>query len=172
MPAGHASFSVTGVADRITLKYDLPAGWQILPASGIRKAAFRVTDDAREAKVTVIAFSASLGPLMADPLANVNRWRSEVGLGPIAADDLSAATEQTQVDNLPAIYVEAIPAASETQEPNADPATLAAMTTGGDVVWFFKISGDPRLVVAERDRFKSFLKSVRFTDRDEPSDGN
>ena len=172
MPAGHPAFSRSGAADKISVEYESPAGWQSLPASGIRRAVFRVTDGAREAMVTVIDFPAGAGPMIADPLSNVNRWRSEVGLEPLTADDLSTATEPIEIASLQASYVEAIPAASKSQESKADHGTLAAMAASGDVVWFFKITGDRDLVVAHRDQFKSFLKSVRFTARDEPSNGN
>lgn len=172
MPAGHPAFSRSGAADKISVEYESPAGWQSQPASGIRRAVFRVADGAREAMVTVIDFPAGAGPMISDPLSNVNRWRSEVGLEPLAADNLSAATEPIEIASLQASYVEAIPAASKSQESNADHGTLAAMATSGDVVWFFKITGDRDLVVAQRDQFKSFLKSVRFTARDEPSNGN
>ena len=106
------------------------------------KRPFMSPTERREATVTAIDFPASAGPLIADRLANVNRWRSEVGLGPLAADDLPKATETIQVDDVQAMYVEAIPDASSTSEPNADTGTLAAMAAGDDVVWFFKITGD------------------------------
>lgn len=172
MPPGHASFSAPGVADHITLKYELPDGWQTLPAKGIRKAAFRVANDGREAIVTVTAFSTAAGPMIVDPLANVNRWRSEVGLEPLAEDGLSTAAEPTQVDSLQAIYVEAIPDVKEGEEQPSDRGTLAAMAIDSDVVWFFKITGDRDLIAAQRDQFKSLLKSVQFTARDESSDAN
>lgn len=172
LPAGHPPMAGSGAADNIALKYESPDGWESLPASGIRKAAFRVADGPREAVVTVIDFAAASGPMMANPLANVNRWRSEVGLAPLAADDLLAALEPIKIDSLQASYVEAVPEASESREPNADRGTLAAMATNDGVVWFFKISGDRDLVVAQREKFQSFLKSVRLTARDEPSNGN
>ena len=172
MPAGHPAFSRSGAADKISVEYESPTGWQSEPASGIRRAVFRITDGDREAKVTVIDFPAGAGPMIADPLSNINRWRSEVGLEPLAADDLSAATEPIEIAGLQASYVEAIPAASKSQESNADHGTLAAMATSDDVVWFFKITGDRDLVVAQRDQFKSFLKSVRLTARDKPNHGN
>ena len=172
MPAGHPAFSRSGAADKISVEYESPPGWQSQPASGIRRAVFRVTDGSREAMVTVIDFPAGAGPMIADPLANVNRWRSEVGLEPLSADDLSAATEPIEIASLQASYVEAIPDASKSQESKADHGTLAAMATSGDVVWFFKITGDRELVVAQRDQFKTFLKSVRFTARGEPNHGN
>ena len=172
MPAGHPSFAGSSAADQVTVNYEPPDGWQVQPASGIRKVALRIADGDREAMATVIAFPAASGPMIADPLANVNRWRSEVGLEPLAADDLSAATEPVEIASLQANYVEVIPDAAQSQEPTADRGTLAAMAASGDVVWFFKLTGNRDLVVAERDQFKSFLKSVRFTARDEPNHGN
>jgi hypothetical protein len=35
--------------------------------------------------------------------------------------------------------------------------------SGGELMWLFKLTGDRELVLAQRDNFKSFLKSVRFT---------
>jgi hypothetical protein len=172
LPAGHPPISGSGAADSMSVNYKSPDGWQSLPAKGIRKAALRVVDGDREAIVTVIDFPAAAGPMIADPLANVNRWRSEVGLEPIAADVLSTATEPIKIDNFQAIYVEAIPDASEGQKSDADHGTLAAMANRGDAVWFFKITGDRDLVVAQRDQFKSFLKSIRITADGKPTNGN
>jgi hypothetical protein len=172
LPAGHPTFSRSGTAAQTTVNYDLPGGWQTVPASGIRKAVFRVAEGEHEAIVTVIDFPTAAGPMIADPLSNVNRWRSEVGLDPLAADDLSAATEPIEIASLQASYVEAIPDATKNQQANADDATLAAMAAGDDAVWFFKITGDRDLVIAQRDQFKSFLKSIRFTARGEPKHGN
>jgi len=172
LPPGHPPITGSGAAGQTSLEYESPDDWQILPASGIRKAAFRVADGGREAMVTVVDFPAAAGPLIGDALANVNRWRSEVGLEPLAADDLSTATETIQVDTFQALFVEAIPDPSNDKESDADTGTLAAMATGDDVVWFFKITGDRDVVVAQRDQFKSFLKSVRLTALDEPSHGN
>ena len=170
LPPGHPSFAGSGAADQTTVNYELPDGWQTVPASGIRKAAFRVADGAREAMVTVIDLPAAAGPMVADQLANVNRWRSEVGMDPLTADELSAATEPIKVDSFQAIYMEAIPDAAKGEESTALRGTLAAMAIGSDVVWFIKITGD--LELAQHDQFKSFLNSVRFVARGEPSNGN
>lgn len=110
--------------------------------------------------------------MVADPSANVNRWRGEVGLEPLAANDLSAGTQAIKVDSFQAIYMEAIPDAAKGEESTADRGTLAAMANGGEVVWFIKITGDIDIVVAQRERFKSFLNSIQFTASDEPSNGN
>lgn len=67
---------------------------------------------------------------------------------PLTADDLAAATKPIEIAGLQGSYVEAIPEASaSSDEPTADIGTLAAMAANGDVVWFFKITGDRNLVV-------------------------
>jgi hypothetical protein len=172
LPPGHPSFAESAAADPTIVEYEVPDGWQSAPASGMRKAAFRVADGAHEAMVTVIDLPVAAGPLVADPVANVNRWRSEVGMAPIAADSLSDATAATHIDEFQGIYIEAIPAASTGEEPAADAGTLAAMAPGGDVVWFVKITGDRELVIAQREQFQSFLKSIRLTALDESSQGD
>ena len=100
--------------------------------------------------------------MMADPLANVNRWRGEVGLPQVTADELAKVTEPIEIDGQQATLVDAVPDASKHRESKADRGTLAAMLNTGDTIWFFKMTGDRDLVAAERDQFKAFLKSVRF----------
>ena len=46
------------------------------------------------------------------------------------------------------------------------------MVTRGDTIWFFKLTGDRDLVAAQRDKFQSFLKSLRFAAPTEQRDGN
>ena len=46
------------------------------------------------------------------------------------------------------------------------------MITNGDQVWFFKLHGDRKLVAAQQDEFKSFVKSVRFAAHGGVKNGN
>ena len=123
------------------------------------------------ARVTVSEFPAK-APMIADPLANVNRWRAEIGLAPVDKAALAKITQSIVVDGQAATYMPAIPDASKTEESAAGQATLGAMVPHGDRVWFFKIKGDRDLVAAEQERFKDFLKSVRFTADRGATDGN
>ena len=138
----------------------------------MRKASFGITDGAQVANVSVIDFQASAGPMMADPLANVNRWRGEVGLPQVTEDDLAKVTEAIEVDGQPATLVDAVPDADKPQESQADRGTVAVMLKSGDTIWFFKMSGSRDLVAAQRDRFREFLKSVRFNASGGAHDGN
>lgn len=151
--------------------YTTPDGWQEQPATGMRKAAFKVTDGGTSAEVTVIDLAAS-APNVADPLANLNRWRGEVGLGPIQAEDLEGKVEKIEVSGAASDYLEAIPDTAKPQESEAKEATVAAIVPAGDSVWFFKLRGDRELVAAQRENFKKFLESVEFKLTDGEGDGN
>lgn len=149
--------------------FDLPAGWQSRPASGMRKVDVLVEDAGKSAVFTAIDFPANSPPMMSDPVANVRRWRGEVGLPPLSDDEIKQTMQPIEIDGTKAMFVEAVP---EAGQPQADRATLAAMFTRGDAIWFFKLSGDRAVAAAQKEKFESFLKSVRFTDNGGADDGN
>ena len=163
MPPDHPPIAAQTASAAAPFKFNLPEGWQSLPVSGMRRAAFRIGGGAKEALVTVFDFPAGAGSMMGDPVANVNRWRGEVGLAPLDDAKVNSSLEPIDIDGDIAQLVVALPDPAEPQESKVERGTLAAMLTRGDVVWFFKLSGDRGLVAAERDNFVSFLKSVRFT---------
>jgi hypothetical protein len=175
LPPGHPPVAADGgpvdspVAAPFT--FTAPDSWQPQPASGMRKAAFIVKEDDKQAQITVIDLPAS-APSVASPLENVNRWRNEIGLTPITEDQLTGLVQEREVDSKPSKYFELIPNAAEPAESQAKEATIAAAVPVGDMIWFFKFRGDRDLVVAQRDQFKSFLDSIRFASDGGAGDGN
>jgi hypothetical protein len=157
------------MADVSTPKFTAPSDWRALPAGGLRKAAYAVGDEQHGALFTLINFPAVEGPMISDPLQNVNRWRGEVGLEPVKADELPKVTESIDVDGTSAMYVPAIPDAAKSQ---ANTAELAAMIKNGDQMWFLKLKGDRDVVVAQEAAFKNFLKSLRFAGDPGATDGH
>jgi hypothetical protein len=176
LPAGHppidAGAETPAPRSESPLSYESPPSWHEKPASGMRKASFSVSDGTQLADVSVIDFPAAAGPMMADPLANVNRWRGEVGLPQVTEDELPHVTESILIDGQTATLVDAVPDSGKPQESQADRGTLAAMLKNGDTIWFFKLTGSRDLVAAQRDQFKAFLKSVRFNASGGAHDGN
>ena len=65
------------------LQYTVPAGWRQLPASGIRKATLQVDD----AELSVLVFPGDVG----GELANINRWREQIGLAAIEESALATS---------------------------------------------------------------------------------
>jgi hypothetical protein len=138
----------------------------------LRKAEFAVTDGPQAASVTLITFPANEGSLIADPVANINRWRGELGLSAIQKESLGTATEAIDVDGQPATYAPMIPDAAKAEESKANEATLAAIVKTGRQIWFIKMKGDREVVKKHQDEFKAFLKSLKFTHDTEAGHGN
>lgn len=171
LPPGHPPIAAQPPAGQPPFAYETPPGWQSIPASGIRKAAFRLADNGQEALLTVIDFPADAGPMLSDPLANVRRWRGEVGLPALPDAELKATMTPIKIGGVTAQLVDATPSATDATQSQIERATLAAMLTRGDTIWFFKLTGNRDLVAAQRNHFESFLKSVRFAGPG-ASDGN
>lgn len=162
LPQGHPPVTSQSAANSTPFKYDVPTGWQPRPASGMRKAEFHIDDGGKTAVVTAIDFPADSPPMMSDPLANVKRWRGEVGLPPLSDDEVKKTMQPLEIDGAQAMSVDAVPDASQPDQSQAQRGTLAAMLTRGDTIWFFKLTGDRDLVASQREEFQTFLKSLRF----------
>ena len=182
LPAGHPPLdspsppSNVRTADGpppITLpKFDLAPSWKQVPAGAMRLAEFSTGEAPQSPHVAVSQFPADGGPLIADPLANINRWRKEIGLSPINQDAVAGAAQAIDVDGKPALYVRMVPNVSKPEESQATKATLAAIIKTGNQVWFFKMNGDRELVQKHEDEFKAFLKSLKFSHDKEAGNGN
>lgn len=133
------------------LKFDTPDGWTAKRGSAIRKASLATPGDA---EVTAFAFPNS-APGMADPLANINRWRGEVGLEPTTAEKLAEESSEITLSGDTATYVELV-GESET--------TYAAMTERGSQVWFFKLRGTSEAVATQQEAFKAWLSSMQIAE--------
>ena len=136
------------------------------------KAEFVVNDGPQETRVKIFAFPANAGPMIADPLLNINRWRGQIGLKALEKDGLAGATQSIEIDGQKAMYVPMIPDASKPEESQAKEATLAAILKTGDQLWFIKMSGDRDLVKKHQEEFKAFLKSLKFSHDNESGNGN
>ena len=87
--------------ERRRVTWDLPAAWQREPnRDRLRYATFRAGPNALE--VRVYAF----GPESGDLLANVNRWRGQIGLAKIAESDLPTVSRPITVNGLSGTFVD------------------------------------------------------------------
>lgn len=138
-------------ADGPGLQWTAPAGWQSEPASAMRKATYRVTGtNGATAELAVTAFPGDVG----GELANVNRWRNQLGLAPISAAELTPAVTRLTVNRLEVSVVDFTN--------DASPATrmLGAIVPFGDATWFFKFTGAPELLEAEKAAFFALVQSI------------
>ena len=153
MPAG---LPVTDASGLPKLKYTVPDGWQEKAPSEMRVASFGISENGKNADVSVIP----LGGMAGGDLPNVNRWRGQVGLQPLADTDLQHLAEKVEIAGQPADLYDMA---------GTDQRIVGVIFHRDDATWFFKMTGDADLVEKQKPAFVSFLKSFQFGEPAAPS---
>ena len=153
LPPGHPEVS----APPPGLKWTLPTGWEEVPPGQMRVASFRIKGEgSKQADVSVVPLPGAAG----GTLANVNRWRSQVGLPPVSEAELSNLAQKVEIAGQPGELFEQAGQGSGSGDSTR---ILAAILSHDGVAWFFKVTGDDPLVAQQKPAFVSFLKSLSFT---------
>ncbi len=160
LPAGHPDISAGGPAATPAatprLSWTKPEGWNEAPPGQMRAASFNVkADDGKQADVSVIPLPGAAG----GDLANVNRWRGQVGLAPLSAEELAKTAEAVEIAGQPAQLYDVAGAASGSGDPTR---ILGVIQQRDGMAWFFKMTGNDPLVAKEKSAFVAFLKSVNY----------
>jgi hypothetical protein len=136
-------------------QWTVPDGWQPETPGPMVQVAFDVGGSrGAPTKVSVSVFPGDAGGV----LANVNRWRAQVGLGPVAAADLPRETAKLDLAGSEAIVADMTGKDMRT----GGPARLIAVTVPqGAQTWFYKLLGEPDVVAAEKENFLGFIRSAR-----------
>ncbi len=139
-------------------KWDVPAGWQTLPLTGVRVGNFAINSPAGlTAEMAVTSFPGTVG----GDLQNVNRWREQIHLPPIDEAALSAVVQSLTTDAGTFHWVDLVSDAPLIEGKHLS-RILGAWLKQPGRVWFFKLSGEAALVATQREAFMAFLRSVRF----------
>ena len=138
-------------ADAGELTYTAPEGWEDMPASGIRKANLKLTDENGSAELTVLAFPGDVG----GRLANINRWRGQIGLDTATPEDLPAFTQSYTISGHRGLYIRLEGGAQS---------ILGGLLPFHGYTWFFKLQGSSGTVLANEAAMKAFLDSVQLED--------
>ena len=155
-PAGGATGTpATEMPRPAEFTYEAPEGWQPGVMSMMRKAAFNVVDGDQKAEITVMPFPAT--GMMGDPVAQAQRWAGQVGLT-MSEDEVKAASKPATISGIEGESFELLGPEGEAKPMGI----LAAMATQGDQVWFFKMTGDRKLVESQGEAFKKFIESIKF----------
>lgn len=149
-PAAVAAAAAAGAAagSSLALHWEAPAGWKEVPASGMRAASFQVPGGG---DLSVVSLPGDAG----GALANVNRWRGQIGLPPLSEGELGGKSEAVPS---PAGRLLAV------DFPGAGPAQgqrlLAAILDYQGSSWFFKLTGPDRAVAAAKPAYLEFLRGL------------
>ena len=133
------------------ISYKVPEGWKELPLSGIRKVNLVVKDETGQAELIVLAFPGDVG----GRLANINRWRGQIGLEAVEAGVLSSFSNSYSISGHSGLYV---------RLEGGSKSILGALLPFHGYTWFFKFLGDSETVLANEAAMICFIDSVRLED--------
>jgi hypothetical protein len=136
--------------------WTIPSGWQSLPPSQFLLAEFAITGaNGAKADVNVAELSGDGGGL----LANLNRWRGQLGLGAVAESDLPRITQSLNLPGATATLVDLTGTDSTTGKPAR---LIGAIVPLNGQTWFYKLMGDAQLVSQQKDTFTKFIQSANY----------
>lgn len=129
--------------------WTLPVTWREEAPGAMQLARFAVGEGAAPLEITVASFPGDVGGL----LANVNRWRGQLGLDATDEAGLAGIVRQITAAGGENTFVEMT---------NNGQTILALIAKNKDETWFFKLMGDAAQTEAEKPNFMRFLESIRF----------
>jgi hypothetical protein len=157
-PLAAAPAPAAGQNDNASSIWTIPPGWQAMPPSQFLLAQYLVQDGDARAEVNVSELAGEGGGL----LANLNRWRGQLGLPPIAQeDDFSKMVDSVVVPGGQGELVDMTGTSSKTGQPAR---LIGVVLPQAGQTWFYKLMGDPKLVAAQKDAFIKFIQSARYPD--------
>jgi len=128
-------------------KWNVPEGWQAITPGQMQDAKFSVpANDGAKAEVSVSIFPSDTG----GTLANVNRWRGQIGLGAAAESDLASFVTPLATASPGALLVDMT---------NNGRQFLGAIVPRGGQWYFYKFLGDAAAVAPQKEKFVEFVKS-------------
>ncbi len=129
------------------LTWTLPDTWELSPKkSSMRLATFLVKAD-KSLSISASRFPGDVG----GELANVNRWRRQVGLAPVKAEDLQKGLEVIESKAGKAKLLDIS---------NGEKQMLAVMFPYKGNTYFFKLSGTKEGVSKQKESMIKLVKSL------------
>ena len=138
-------------ASGAALVWTAPAHWTAKPAGAMRKGSYTIKGDGGEADLSITAFPGDVG----GDLANLNRWRGQIGLAPITQAEFETSTQHVDRNGLHLTVVDITGSGAAAQ------GILGAMVPHEGATWFFKLMGPAALVAKEKAAFTAFLDTVK-----------
>ena len=153
LPEGHppiGSGSAAAIPPSNRISWKVPSGWEQKPASQMRVGSFLIKgSNGKTADMTVVPLSGEAG----SDLANVNRWRGQLGLSDIGEPEMVQTSRTISPAGRKMLLVDYA---------NANQRLMAAIYRRGQDTWFFKMMGDDATVAAAKPAFMQFLESLTF----------
>jgi hypothetical protein len=135
------------------VRYVVPEGWQAGRPSPFLKARFSRTEGEQSAQISVSSLPAAANKW----LPNAKRWAGQVGMSSLSESELAERTSEITVDEHEGKLIRLVP-----EEAKQENATIAVMVKKGANAWFFKLTGDRKIVDASDEALMDFLGTVKL----------
>jgi hypothetical protein len=136
--------------------WTVPSAWQSIPPAQFLLAEYSISGaNGAKAEVNVAAMGGEGGGL----LANVNRWRGQLGLGALSESDLPQLAPSLEVPGGTATMVDFVGTDSKTGAPTR---LIGAIVSQNGQTWFYKMMGDKQVVTQQKDNFTKFIQSANY----------
>ena len=136
--------------------WQVPSGWQEAPSGQFLVAKFLIKGEGDAQAAVNVSMSGGNGGGL---LANLNRWRGQLGLTPVDEADLSKQVQPLDLQGTKATL---------TEMTGTDPRTgqktrlLAVVVPQGEVTWFYKLMGNEQLVEQQKEAFTHFVQTAKY----------
>ena len=134
--------------------WTVPADWKTGPLEQFLVAKFIIQGGDATAAVNVSQLAGDGGGL----LANVNRWRQQLGVAPIGDEDV-AKLPTMAVSGGTATVVDITGNDPRSQQPAR---LVGVVLPLGGQTWFYKLMGDAGVVARQKDSFIKFVQSAKY----------
>jgi hypothetical protein len=139
------------------ITWDVPDTWTETPStSGFMLAVFEAKGETGDARITVSQLTGEGGGV----LANINRWRGQVGLGPIQAFEEQPMTPIQVAGQTAGVIDLAAPVGSNTGLERL--IVVFIPRPQENLTWYFKMIGPANALDEHKPAFIRFLESVKF----------
>ena len=134
--------------------FEAPESWKAKAPGQMVQSAYNIEGDSGQAEVTVSKFPGAVGGMV----ANIQRWRGQLGLAPGSAEEAQRSAEMIEVGGKKESYLVDL---KGTNARTSKPARMVAVGVPyqGET-WFFKLMGDEAVVSKEKDAFVRFIKTA------------
>ena len=136
--------------------WEVPSGWKEVPGGQFLVAKFMLAGATNAQASVNVSMSAGDGGGL---LANVNRWRSQLGLGPLTEADLA---KEIQPLDLPGGKASVADITGQDAKNGQEARLLAVVIPRSGQTWFYKLMGNAQVVQQEKEAFMKFVQSVKY----------
>jgi hypothetical protein len=127
------------------LSSSLPAGWKVLPPSGIRVANYSI--EGTDLELYLVPLSSG------NVVHNANRWREQLGLPPQTAEEIKNEAQCFQLHDHEACWL-------EIENPESGLGIFATIIDHAPIYWYFTAKGSTKELRAHKKELQDFPKSL------------